>query len=90
MNKISARHILVDKEFEAKDLLKKLEAGESFEQLAKDFSTCGSASDGGDLGEFGRGMMVADFEKAAFALAVGEVSGVVKTQFGCHIIKRDA
>lgn len=86
--KIQASHILVDQKFEAQDLLKKLQAGESFEKLAKDFSTCGSAQDGGNLGEFGKGMMVPDFEKAAFALKPGEISEIVPTQFGYHIIKR--
>ncbi|MDC1175459.1 peptidylprolyl isomerase [Bacteriovoracaceae bacterium] len=87
-NKISAQHILVDQEFEANDALKKIEAGESFEKVAEDFSNCPSGKQGGNLGEFGKGMMVAPFESAAFALEVGEVSGPVKTQFGYHIIKR--
>lgn len=86
--KISAQHILVDQEFEANDLVKKLAEGKTFEQLAKDFSQCPSGDNGGNLGEFGKGMMVPSFEKAAFALAVGEVSGPVKTQFGYHLIKR--
>lgn len=88
--KISAQHILVDQKFEAEDILKKLEQGEDFCELAKNFSTCGSAQDGGNLGEFGKGMMVPDFEKAAFALSVGETSGIVSTRFGHHIIKRTA
>lgn len=87
-NKISAQHILVDQKFEAEDLKKKLESGEEFEKLAKDFSNCGSAQDGGNLGEFSKGMMVPEFEKAAFALEVGQVSAPVQTQFGYHIIKR--
>jgi peptidyl-prolyl cis-trans isomerase C len=86
--KITAAHILVDREFEAEDILKKLERGESFEQLAKDFSTCSSSSDGGLLGEFSRGIMVASFDKVAFQLEVGEISKIVRTQFGYHIIKR--
>lgn len=86
--KIRARHILVDHEYEIKDIQKKLEQGESFEKLAKDFSTCGSADDGGDLGFFSKGMMVPSFEKVAFALMVGETSGPVRTQFGYHLIKR--
>lgn len=86
--KISAAHILVDQKFEAEDLLKKLEQGEDFAKLAQDFSTCGSARDGGNLGEFGKGMMVPSFEKPAFDLEVGQVSGIVQTQFGYHIIKR--
>ena len=86
--KLKAKHILVTHEYEAKDLLKKLQDGKSFEQLAKDFSLCSSAADGGDLGEFGPGMMVAPFEKALLQLKPNEVSGIVKTQFGFHLIKR--
>ncbi len=86
--KIRAQHILVDQEFEANDLLKKLADGKSFEELARDFSQCPSGNNGGDLGEFGKGMMVPSFEKAAFALNVGEISSPVKTQFGFHLIKR--
>lgn len=86
--KLRARHILVDQKFEAEDILKKLNLGESFEQLAKDYSTCGSAQDGGNLGEFSRGMMVKPFEDAVLGLKVGEISRPVQTQFGYHIIKR--
>lgn len=87
-NKIKALHILVDHEYEINDLQKKLEEGVSFEQLAQDYSNCPSGKEGGSLGEFGKGMMVAPFEKAAFELEVGMVSGPVKTQFGYHLIKR--
>jgi parvulin-like peptidyl-prolyl isomerase len=87
-NKISAQHILVDQKFEAEDIIKKLEQGEDFAKLAQDYSSCGSAADGGMLGEFGKGMMVKEFETAAFGLGVGEVSGPVQTQFGFHVIKR--
>lgn len=91
MASISAKHILVQKEFEAQDLLKKIDQGVTFEELAKDFSTCPSAQQGGDLGSFGKGMMVKEFEDAAFSLAVGEVTKVpVKTQFGHHLIYRTA
>jgi peptidyl-prolyl cis-trans isomerase C len=86
--KINAQHILVEQKFEAEDIIKKLEAGESFEKLAQDYSSCGSASQGGNLGEFGKGMMVKPFEEAAFALDIGQVSGPVQTQFGYHVIKR--
>jgi parvulin-like peptidyl-prolyl isomerase len=86
--KLKAKHILVEHEHEALDLLNKLEEGKSFEELAKDFSSCGSAANGGDLGEFSKGMMVATFEKALLLLKQNEVSGPVKTQFGYHIIKR--
>lgn len=89
MNKISASHILVEQEYEVNDLVKKLDEGTSFEELARDFSKCPSGQQaGGDLGNFGKGMMVKSFEDAAFALEVGAVSGVVKTQFGYHLIKR--
>lgn len=89
-DKVSASHILVNHEHEIQDLQKKLDEGKSFEELARDFSNCPSGKEGGNLGEFGKGMMVAPFEKAAFALAPGEVSGPVKTQFGFHLIKRNA
>ncbi len=85
---IRASHILVEKEYEAQDVLKKLKEGSSFESLAKAFSKCPSGDEGGDLGEFGKGQMVKSFEDAAFALKAGEVSGPVQTQFGYHIIKR--
>ena len=87
---IRAKHILVEHEFEVKDIQKKLEEGVSFETLAKDFSKCPSGQEGGDLGHFSRGQMVKPFEEAAFALEVGEVSGAVKTQFGFHLIKRES
>ena len=85
---LSARHILVRHEYEAKDLQKKLQEGKSFEELAKDFSLCPSGARGGDLGEFPKGRMVPAFEKALVQLNVGEVSGIVKTQFGFHLIQR--
>lgn len=86
--KVTAAHILVDHEYEAQDILKKLSQGEDFGKLAQDFSQCPSGKEGGHLGEFGKGMMVPSFEKAAFQLLPGEVSGIVRTQFGFHIIKR--
>ena len=90
MSKISASHILVDQEFEIKDIEKKLQAGEPFEKLAQDFSKCPSGKSGGALGQFSRGMMVKPFEDAAFALEPNKVSAPVKTQFGYHLIKRTA
>jgi peptidyl-prolyl cis-trans isomerase C len=84
---VKASHILVKTEAEAKAIKARLDKGESFEALAKAKSTCPSASRGGDLGWFGKGVMDPDFEKAAFALKDGEVSGPVKTKFGWHIIK---
>lgn len=88
MNKVKALHILVDQEHEAQDLIKKLNEGVEFTELAKNYSNCPSSQSGGSLGEFGKGQMVAPFEKAAFSLNVDEVSAPVKTQFGYHLIKR--
>jgi peptidyl-prolyl cis-trans isomerase C len=88
MSKVTASHILVEKEHEAQDLLKKIQEGKSFEELAKEFSKCPSGRNGGALGTFGKGQMVAPFETAAFALKPGEISGPVRTQFGFHLIKR--
>lgn len=68
--------------------MRKLKEGKSFEELAKYFSICNSARNGGDLGEFPRGKMIPAFEKALLGLKIDEVSGIVKTQFGYHIIKR--
>ncbi|MGD2200347.1 MAG: peptidylprolyl isomerase [Candidatus Bathyarchaeota archaeon] len=87
-SKIQASHILVEKHSQALKILEEIKAGQSFAKLAKKYSTCPSKKRGGDLGMFGRGKMVKEFEKAAFALKVGEVSGLVKTQFGYHIIRR--
>jgi parvulin-like peptidyl-prolyl isomerase len=87
-NQIRCAHILVEKESLAKDILEKINKGESFSKLAEEYSIDGSRKKGGDLGFFGNGVMVKDFEKAAFSLKKGEVSRIVKTQFGYHIIKR--
>jgi len=84
---IKASHILVKSEKEAKDILAQIKAGGNFEELAKKNSTDASAAKGGDLGWFGKGNMVPAFEKAALALKEGEISGVVKSDFGYHIIK---
>jgi peptidyl-prolyl cis-trans isomerase C len=87
---IKASHILVEHEYEIKDLQKKLDEGSSFEDLARDFSKCPSGQDGGSLGHFSKGQMVKPFEEAAFSLEVGEVSSPVQTQFGYHLIKRES
>ena len=86
--KVHCAHILVGSNSEAKMVLERLKKGEKFGNIAKMFSRCPSGKRGGDLGKFARGKMVKEFDKAAFALKKGEVSGVVKTKFGCHIIKR--
>ena len=86
---IRASHILVEKMGQAKIIIEKIKAGESFEKLAEENSLCPSRRRGGDLGEFGRGQMVKEFETAAFALEVGQITEEpVRTQFGYHIIKR--
>lgn len=87
-NQIRCAHILVEKFSLAQEILEKLKKGESFSKLAEQYSIDGSRRRGGDLGTFGKGVMVKEFETAAFALNKGDVSGIVKTQFGYHIIKR--
>jgi peptidyl-prolyl cis-trans isomerase C len=87
-NKIHCAHILVKTEKEANAVLERLKKGEKFSAIANDLSMCPSKKRGGDLGMFGRGQMVKEFETAAFALDKGQISGIVKTQFGYHIIKR--
>ncbi len=85
---IKASHILVQTEEEANDVSDKISKGENFSKLAKTLSKDkGSAEKGGDLGYFGRGRMVPEFERAALSLKPGEVSKPVKTRFGYHIIK---
>lgn len=87
VSKVKASHILVKTEQEAFGVLYDINHGKDFEAVAKEKSLCPSAKDGGDLGWFGRGQMVKEFEQAAFALKQGELSKPVKTQFGYHIIK---
>ena len=87
---VSASHILVNDDLTANLVKEKLNAGEDFAELAKEYSQDpGSASNGGSLGYFARGVMVKEFEDVAFSLAVGEVSGPIQSQFGYHIIKVD-
>ncbi|MBQ7150728.1 MAG: peptidylprolyl isomerase [Synergistaceae bacterium] len=87
--RVHARHILVSGDADLAKVQEELKAGKSFDVVAKEFSTDpGSAANGGDLGEFPRGVMVPEFEKAAFALKnPGDISEPVKSKFGWHIIK---
>ena len=83
-----ARHILVDEEAKAKDMIAQLDKGGSFEQLAKDNSKDGSATEGGDLGWFGPNQMVKPFSDALQQLEIGKYTATpVKSEFGWHVIK---
>jgi peptidyl-prolyl cis-trans isomerase C len=82
-----ASHILVKTEEQANQILKRLADGEEFDKVARRFSSCPSGKNGGDLGWFGKGQMVPEFEKVAFENDTGKVVGPVKTQFGYHVIK---
>ena len=85
---VRAQHILVDSESKANEILKDIRDGKaSFEDCAKKESKCPSGRDGGDLGYFKRGMMVKEFEDAAFSTKKGELSAPVQTTFGWHLIK---
>jgi len=84
---VRAEHILVKTAAEAQQIKRAVDDGGSFEFYAKSYSLCPSGQRGGDLGYFGKGQMVPEFERAAFATPVGEVSKPVYTQFGWHLIK---
>ena len=86
ITEVRASHILVKTEEEANELREKISNGEDFAQIAQENSLCPSGQNGGDLGYFGRGMMVKPFEDAAFSLEIGELSTPVQTQFGWHLI----
>ena len=87
MPRASARHILVKTEAECAKLKKEIEGGATFADLAKKHSSCPSGRSGGDLGEFGPGQMVPEFDTVVFSAPVGKVQGPVKTQFGFHLIE---
>ncbi len=87
VTEVRASHILIKTENDAKVILQRTLNGESFAKLAEEFSMDSSKRRGGDLGYFGRGRMVREFENAAFALEKGQVSQPIKTQFGWHLIK---
>ena len=83
----TARHILVDTEEKCLDLKQQIADGADFAALAAENSSCPSGKQGGDLGSFGPGMMVKEFDEVVFNEAVGEVHGPVKTQFGYHLLE---
>ena len=87
-NEIHCAHILVKTEKEAQAVMMRLEKGEKFANVAREVSLCPSGKRGGDLGSFGRGKMVKEFEQAAFALQKGQISPIVKAKFGYHIVRR--
>jgi parvulin-like peptidyl-prolyl isomerase len=87
--KVRASHILVEKHSQAQALIGRINSGEDFAKIAREYSTCPSKKRGGDLGWFTRGQMAAEFERAAFGLSVGAMTiEPVKTKYGYHIIKR--
>ncbi len=87
MARASARHILVESKEQCEDLKKQIEAGADFAAIAKQYSRCPSGKQGGELGEFGRGQMVPEFDKVVFSAPVNQVQGPVKTQFGYHLLE---
>ncbi|MBI2148332.1 peptidylprolyl isomerase [Candidatus Woesearchaeota archaeon] len=87
VKEVKVSHILVGSQEKANELLNKINTGYNFEKIAQEESKCPSRKKGGDLGWFGRGRMVRGFENASFNLKKGEL-GIVKTQFGYHIIKK--
>ena len=86
-DQVRARHILVEKEDEARDMIERLGRGADFAELAKEHSKDPGAQSGGDLGYFGKGDMVKPFDEAVFALDVKQISEPVQTQFGWHVIE---
>ena len=87
MSRASARHILVATEDACNQLKTEIEGGLDFAEAARQHSTCPPGRNGGDLGEFGRGMMVPEFDAVVFSAPINEVQGPVKTQFGYHLLE---
>ena len=87
MTRATARHILVDDESFCQELKEKIEAGADFADLAKEYSNCPSGQQGGELGEFGPGQMVKEFDEVVFSAEPNTVQGPVKTQFGYHLLE---
>ena len=87
MAQAGARHILVESEALCEELKVKIDGGEDSAEAAKQHSTCPSSRKGGDLGEFGPGQMVKEFDAVVFSAPLNEVQGPVKTQFGYHLLE---
>ena len=87
MAKARARHILVETEKECEDLIAQIKGGADFGELAQKYSKCPSKANGGDLGEFGPGQMVPEFDAVVFNEEIGVPHGPVKTNFGYHIVE---
>ena len=87
MAKATARHILVDSKAKCEELKKEIESGADFGDVARQHSTCPSGRQGGDLGEFGPGQMVREFDEVVFSGALNTVLGPVQTQFGFHLLE---
>ena len=87
MPEASARHILVDTEEKCNELKEQIENGADFAEVAKEHSSCPSGRKGGDLGSFGPGMMVKEFDEVVFSGDLNTVLGPVKTQFGYHLLE---
>ena len=87
MAKATARHILVATETECAALKSQIQGGLEFAEVARTHSQCPSGKSGGELGEFGPGMMVKEFDEVVFSAPIGEVMGPVKTQFGYHLLE---
>lgn len=87
MAQATARHILVSTEEKCNELKTAIEEGADFAQVAKDNSSCPSSRDGGNLGSFGPGQMVREFDEVVFSAPINIVQGPVKTQFGYHLLE---
>ena len=87
MSQASARHILVSTEEQCESLKKQIEDGADFAEIAKEHSSCPSGRKGGDLGSFGPGQMVKEFDEVVFSGELNTVLGPVKTQFGYHLLE---
>ena len=87
MAKARARHILVPDQETCADLKQQIENGRDFAEMAREHSQCPSGQQGGDLGEFGPGQMVKEFDEVVFKEAVGAVHGPIQTQFGFHLVE---